>query len=188
MCWYKLSCKRLALLLPGFILLLGSIQSCKQDSDSKSSKMIFFDLKDYFRTEAKRLAKQNPVINKTAVRNATSETKKVHIPNWETELSLFTESDINKPAWKASYNVLSTDDFIIYKALDPALILRTRKIVIKRSGNKIRWILIYNHTKNKLYETTEKLSYFPDSLYLIEKMQRVRLLGTDRYRISGAFN
>jgi hypothetical protein len=188
MCWYKLSCKRLALLVPGLALLLGSIQSCKQDSGDTSSKMIFFDLKGYFKAESIRLAKLNPVINKTAVRNATSETKKVHIPNWETELSLFTESDINKPAWKASYNVLNTDDFLIYKALDPALILRTRKIVVKRSGNKILWILIYNHTKNKLYETTEKLSYFPDSLYLIEKMQRVRLLGTENYKISGSFN
>jgi hypothetical protein len=36
-----------------------------------------------------------------------------------------------------------------------------------------------------LYETDEKLSYFPDSLYLIQKSQRVKLLGKDTYRISG---
>ena len=47
--------------------------------------------------------------------------------------------------------------------------------------------MIVNHTKNMLYENTEKLSYFPDSLYLIQKKQRVRLLGTDTYRISGLF-
>jgi hypothetical protein len=186
MFWYKLSYNRFALLLPGLILLLGSIQSCEQGGGGAARTIKFFDLKGYFRSDSIRLSKLNPIVNKTVVHNTTSETKKIHIPNWGAELTLFTQSDINKPAWTASYSVLTTNDFLIYKAQDPAL--RTRKIVIKRSGNKIRWILIYNHTKNKLYETTEKLSYFPDSLYLIEKMQRVRLLRTDRYRISGAFN
>jgi hypothetical protein len=186
MYWYSLSYKKFVFLLPGFILLLVCVQSCKHDSGDNVLNVQFFDLKGYFKADSVRLTKLNPLVNKTVIHNNVTETKKVRIPNWGTELSLFTQSDINKPAWKASYLVQSTDDFLIYKAKDPAL--KTRDIIIKRNGNKIKWILIFNHTKNILYETVEKLSYFPDSLYLIEKTQRVRLLGTDQYKIKGSFN
>ncbi|XHR93010.1 hypothetical protein ACFJIV_22110 [Mucilaginibacter sp. UC70_90] len=49
----------------------------------------------------------------------------------------------------------------------------------------MEWILIYNHTKNLLYETNEKLSYFPDSLYLIQKTQHVKLMGRNDYKVQG---
>jgi hypothetical protein len=161
------------------------MQSCKQGAENRHS-LQFFDLKGYFKADSIRLTKLNPLIIKTVAHNTTTETKKIHIPNWGTELSMFTESDINKPAWKASYSVQSSDGFLIYKARDPSL--KTRDIIIKREGGKVKWILIFNHTKNLLYETVEKLSYFPDSLYLINKIQRVRLLGTDTYNIKGSFN
>jgi len=45
--------------------------------------------------------------------------------------------------------------------------------------------LIFNRTKNILYQTTEKLSYFPDSLYLIEKDQKVRLMAKNKYKVQG---
>jgi hypothetical protein len=171
--------------IPG-ILLFSGIQSCKSDGGNDGKGIKYFDLKGYFKADSARLTKLNPLINKTVVNNTASETKKVHIPNWGTELSLFTESDINKPAWKTSYTVQATPDFLIYKAKDPAL--TTRDIIIKRDGAKVKWILIFNHTKNLLYETEEKLSYFPDSLYSIIKIQRVKLMGTDTYKIRGSFN
>ncbi len=46
--------------------------------------------------------------------------------------------------------------------------------------------MIYNDSKNMLYESQEWLSYFPDSLYQIDKKQTVRLLGTNTYKIKGA--
>ena len=181
MYWYNPTGKKLVFLLVCAL----ALQGCKKDSAAASDTMKYFDLKGYFRADSSHLSKLNPLVNKTVVHNKASENKKVHIPDWGTELSLFTESDINKPAWKESYSVQASSDFLIYKAKDPAL--KTRNIIIKRNGDKIKWILIFNHTKNLLYETQEKLSYFPDSLYIIQKAQRVRLLGTDTYKITGAF-
>jgi hypothetical protein len=166
--------------------LLGGITSCKRDSGASGNTMAFFDIKGYFRADSSRLSKLNPLVNKTVVHNQIPETKKVRIPNCGTELNLFTESDINKPAWKNSYTIQNENDLLIYRAKDP--LLKTQEIVIKKEGDKVKWILIFNHTKNILYETAEKLSYFPDSLYLIQKSQKVRLLGKETYRISGSFN
>lgn len=182
MYWYNPTCKRLILLLTCLL----ALQACKKDSAAARDTMKYFDLKGFFRTDSLRLSKADPLVNKTVVHNKTSENKKVHIHDWGNELSLFTGSDINKPAWKESYTVQADTNFLIYKAKDPTL--KTRDIIIKKDGDKVKWILIFNHTKNILYETQEKLSYFPDSLYIIQKAQRVRLLGTDDYKITGAFN
>ncbi len=185
MYWYR-SSKKFIILITGLVLLLGSVTSCKRDNVASNDTMAFFDIKGYFRADSSRLAKLNPLVNKTVVHNQVPENKKVHISNWGTELSLFTESDINRPAWKNSYSTQTENDLLIYKAKDP--LLKTQEIVIKKEGDKVKWILIFNHTKNILYETAEKLSYFPDSLYLIQKSQKVRLLGKETYRISGSLN
>jgi hypothetical protein len=186
MYWYKPLNKITTYLIAGVVLMLA-INSCKNDSHSAADTNKFFDIKGYFKAESARLTKSNPPVDKTVVHNNTTETQKVHISNWDNELSSFTESDINKPAWKASYTVTVTDDLLIYKAKDPEL--KTQEIMIKKDHNKIKWILIVNHPKkNILYENAEKLSYFPDSLYLIQKKLMVRVLGINRYKISGSLN
>ena len=38
-----------------------------------------------------------------------------------------------------------------------------------------------------LYETSEELTYFPDSLYSINKNQHVLLLGSNNYIVTGNF-
>jgi hypothetical protein len=167
-----------------FLCLTLLLPSCKPDIPKNGTK--FFDLKGYFHADSLRLTKLKHLTLKTVTHNGITETKKVHIANWGTELNLFSQSDINKPAWSNSYTVTNDGNAIIYKAKEPQL--RTREIVISKQGNKIRWIMIYNNTKNTLYQSTEKLSYFPDSVYIIQKYQKVRLLGANTYIIKGSLN
>lgn len=169
-----------------FCSLLITGIACKPDVSEAGKHMQFFDLKGYFDADAKRLTKSNPMVNKTVTHNTDTETQKLHIADWNTELSMFAGSDINKPAWKSSYNVQVSGDFLIYKAKDPKLI--TRDIIIKKAGDKIKWILIFNHNKNMLYESEEKLSYYPDSLYIIQKFQKVKLMSLQKYVIRGSFD
>ncbi|HWD87688.1 MAG TPA: hypothetical protein VG367_06140 [Mucilaginibacter sp.] len=183
-------CKRYlaAFIWPSLLL---CFVSCKRDSNAAVDTGKFFDLKGYFASEAARLKKLNPNVDKTAIYNYQAENQKVHIDNWASELSMFSESDINKPAWKLSYDVQSSNGFISYKAKDPEL--KTQDITIKKDGDQVKWILIINHTKStifskKLYETTEKLSYFPDSVYHIQKKQYTRFLGIKTYNVKGKFN
>jgi hypothetical protein len=164
------------------MLLLG-IASCKRDSNAAADTKAFFDIKGFFEADSARLTKENPLVTKTVIHNNAFETQKVHVSDWGTELSLFIQSDINKPAWRDSYEVSTSDNITRYKAKDPSL--KTQAVLLKRENGKLKWIMITNRTKNILYENTEKLTYFADSLYLIQKRQRVRILGTDTYRISG---
>lgn len=145
--------------------------------------MQFFDIKGYFNTEIIKLTRTNPLTDKIVSHNKDSENKKVKISDWKQELDLFIKSDINRPAWKNSYIVIDNDSALIYRAKYAEL--QMREMVIKRIAGKIKWILIFNKTTNILYQTFEKLSYFPDSAYVIEKDQRIRLMKNNHYSIEG---
>ena len=184
MYWYK----RYLAFLTGIVLLITA--GCKPDTSSPG-RANYFDLKGYFQEEAARMAKRDPAIVKTSIHNGNSETQHLHIGDWLSEFSLFIASDINKAAWKSSYKADTSGSFISYTARDPDL--RTHDILIKKEGIKIKWILIHNYTKRSVFgknlsETIEKLSYFPDSLYQVQRKQYTRMLGTNIYNIKGLIN
>uniref|UniRef100_UPI0035BBD88E hypothetical protein n=1 Tax=Mucilaginibacter sp. TaxID=1882438 RepID=UPI0035BBD88E len=141
--------------------------------------------KEYFKQEASRLTKLNHDVKKSVQHNGSTESKQVHIPNWARELNLFTESDINKPAWSRSYTVDSTATNITYKAKFPEL--KTRYITVCKVNGKVSAIEIENDTHNILYSTTEKLTYLPDTFYQIEKTQKVKVMDGNSYKIKGEF-
>jgi hypothetical protein len=185
MYWYK-SKVLLTFTIGCALLFIAALPSCKPEIKETGAQLKYFDLEGYFNKDSVRLNHQNPLISKTVSHNKVSESKKVHIANWGNELALFKGSDINKPAWRDSYRAQNSGDTVIYQATDPDL--KTREIMIKQVKGKVKWIFIYNHTKNLLYETSEELSYFPDSLYTINKKQTVLLIGTNYYNIKGLFN
>ena len=62
-----------------------------------------------------------------------------------------------------------------------------KKIEIVKINNQIKSIKIFKATENYLYVSTDTLSYYPDSLYSIENLQNIKLLGEKKYQISGKF-
>ncbi|GAA4103766.1 hypothetical protein [Mucilaginibacter panaciglaebae] len=166
-------------------ILFSLLPSCKPDNIQNDVKPKYFDLAGYFKADTAKLRRLNHLTLKTVTHNGASETKKIHIDDWGLELSLFIQSDINKPAWRDSYNIQPRNNgSVVYMAKTPEL--RTREIAIARNEDKsIKWIIIHNASKNILYQTTEVLTYYPDSLYIINKTQHVRFLGTNKYSIKG---
>ena len=71
----------------------------------------------------------------------------------------------------------------IYKALEPDL--KTREIMLKKENGKVVYLMVFNVVNNSLFQTKEKLTYYPDSLYLIQRNQHVRFLGINKYLIEG---
>lgn len=167
------------------IFFFTGLNGCKPEVKQGNGSLKYFDLKKYFTAEALRLTKQHVVVLKTASYNGQQQTKPTPIKDWNRELALFTESDINKASWKDSYTAKANADSIVYTAIDTTL--HTRRILIGLSNNKVRCIQINNFTKNMLYQTGEQLAYYPDSLYSIKKQQAIVLLGTNKYTITGKF-
>ena len=144
----------------------------------------YFSLEDFFLDEIERLTRSATIVDKTVSRNGVSEQKHIQIEDWKSELALFMDSDINKPAWQNSYRIDSTEYSLTYTSTDPEL--RTQRITINKNKNGlIKHIAIKNHTNNMLYQTAEQLDYYPDSVYLITKQQQVRFIGDNEYVIQG---
>ena len=144
----------------------------------------YFSLEDYFKQEASRLQQHSPTIAKTVSKDGETESHDIQIADWEIELALFIDSDINKADWQDSYSIDSTETALVYTSLDPKL--RTEQIMVERYGNgMVKHIGITNQIKNMLYQTTDQLDYYPDSLYRITKQQRVRVIGESNYVITG---
>jgi hypothetical protein len=184
MYWCKSKVSAGTVLMLG-LLLVFCLPACKPDVKETGAALAYFDVKGYFEKDSSVLQKKNWPVAKTVIHNGISESKTVHIADWGKELNFFIASDINKPAWRNSYLVVNNNDFITYTAKTPDL--EMRHMVIKKSKEKgnIEYIVIFNKTENILYQTAEKLTYYPDSLYQIEKRQHVRLMGNNYYKIVG---
>lgn len=165
------------------IVILLTAYSC--ENRRKAVKQYsYFDLEGFFLKEVSRLHDHNPKVLKTVTKNTESETRELQIGDWAEEMSLFSSSDINKPAWKRSYKKSETSEKTVYEAIDVKL--RTKRILIqKNKKGKVTHIAITNKVTNSLYSSTERLNYYPDSLYQIHKEQKVRLLGRNVYSITG---
>lgn len=166
-------------------LLLFVFMAC-QAPPAQPQKGLYPDIKGYFKQEIKRLGKENPRVEKRVHLNKQNETQTLAGINWEEELALFMESDINKPAFKGLYKLKKEGNEHIYVALEAGLKTREIKITYTPAG-KIARIAISNHIKNNLYTSDEFLEYLPDSVYQIVKRQAVLILGTNNYWILGKF-
>lgn len=166
------------------ILILFLFSGCiSSDREIARKQIYYFDIESYFNSEAEQLA--NKKVIKTVSKNDVSETKEMLIGDWKQELALFTESDINKAAFKDSYEKDSTNHRIKYTAKDEELKVRT--IEIDFEDGVVKKISINNSTNNLLYHGTEELIFIPDSMYQINKHQKVILLGLNNYEIKGLF-
>jgi hypothetical protein len=168
-----------------FIIVLCFILSGCVGKEEKSAHR-YMDISGFFRQEAAWLKAHDARINKTVSRNGNQETRNNVSPDWETELSLFIESDINKPAWNRSYKITSDSTGLIYSAMDDKL--RTRLITVRKdSSGKVSYVSILNSVENNLYTSSEELLYRPNFGYNILKRQQVILLGDNEYSIGGVF-
>lgn len=165
------------------LICISVLAACRPDVQLNGAKR-YFDLKSFVNADSARLIKNHAVVNKTVWHNESApQTKQIKVSNWGQELSLFAASDINKPAWRDSYKILKQGDSVVYTAIDPHLI--TRSIMVQSVKGEVQKISINNYTQNLLYKTTEHLVYYPDSLYLIDKLQEVKLIGANHYTIKG---
>jgi hypothetical protein len=172
------------LLKASMVIVLLSGCMAKEDQEVKQQAS-YFDLKGYFSTTAQQLQKRNPTVDKSVAKNELTETKKLKMENWNQELALFMEADINKPAWKDSYTKDSSATKITYISKDPDL--KTQKIEIYfEKGLPVKFS-IHTSVTNLLYDTEEHLEFYSDSAYLINKHQKVVLLGENNYLIKGKF-
>jgi len=172
------------LLLFGF-LLLSSLVSCNLKEGGKEKVKTYFDLETFFKSEAKRLSAKNQTIDKTVIINGKAEHKKLTITNWEKEFSAFIDADINKASWKGSFGVSNVNNTKIYTSNSDKIAVK--KLEVTTENGNILAIKIFVANINSLYTSRDSLTYYPDSLYEIKKVQHIKLMDQKKYDVIGRF-
>lgn len=171
----------------GFLLFssLCLLAACTDQPGRSAAGTSYFDLQSYFKQEATRLNQARPLVEKTVMVNGEEEKKKLNIPDWQNELSVFADADINKSAWKGAFKVSKMTDGDIYATDEDKI--PVKEVRVFKKDNKITGIRIFMRTENYLYNSLDTLAYYPDSTYQISKVQHIRLLNKKAYKITGKF-
>lgn len=156
---------------------------CNPAADNQNDALKYFDLKGYFQSEAARLSNIQPLVTKIVAVNDAAELKKVRIADWSKELSIFSDADINRNAWKGLFIATRSGEQETYTSNHDKV--PVKEVLVTKKNGKVNYIRILVSNKNLLYSSSDTLYYYPDSLYQIKKKQHIKLLSEKRYVISG---
>jgi ketopantoate reductase len=174
-------------------VLLFGLASCTQGSSNTKKAEVqlpFYDLKTYFKNEIDRLNQSNLQVEKVVKINEESEVQQLNDINYEQELKLFTNSDINRMAWFDKYKIDSIFEdrqlkALHYTALDEDL--KTKSVQINFSKQEIDQVLIENSTESFIASSMQSLAYQPKSGYQIITSQKTKLGKKQAVSIAVAF-
>jgi hypothetical protein len=172
------------------IVLINS--SCLKVKEEKTKAAYYFDLKDFFETEAERLKKENPVVQKMVMLNDDSESKVKSIDDWNNEFLTFSEADINKSAYAGKYNsdtIFSNGKIakIIYAAKEQKLKTRMLTVAFDTLNNEPEEIDVSIETSNTLYQSSQLLHYHRHKAYTVSGVQKIRFLNPDVFKVEVKF-
>ncbi len=141
-----------------------------QKASAKAAPNLFFDLKGYMAQQVAALKVSKPRVNKQISINGKSETQISENINFEEELGVFINADINKPAWSDKYSRDSSFSggqlqYVRYLAKDEKM--KTQMLQVTFSGGTVSKIELKNQTSAAIVSAEEEMIYTPGKGYSI---------------------
>lgn len=145
--------------------------------DTATAPTPYFDLREYISAETDRLSAARIKVEKTISLNGRTETRQIDDINFDNDLRLFREADINKPAWFGKYETrketLSVGHTLTtYLAQDSSLIVR--RLTIEQDQGATTKVEIERHTGTILSDGRHLLTYQPATGYDVVTNQKNR--------------
>lgn len=162
------------ILLPISLILVGILTACQPNQkESNNPFELYFD----FDAEIERLEALNPMVEKTVTTAGETESRTDSVANWEKELSLFIQANINRPNYKDVYKQ-STEEthggkVVTYSAISEDLDIQ--EVRMKYKGEYCEEVYIRKKLQNQVYESFQELIYEPGKSYTIRSKQRARV-------------
>jgi hypothetical protein len=104
----------------------------------------WFDLKQFVQN-ANAILPKNALLEKTLQVGGKTETKKTTVADWSAELSVFGQSDLNRPAWRSKYQV---DTVHLTVTNDTATAHQIRHLA-KDKSLKTNYLVIHTNRKQE---------------------------------------
>lgn len=137
-----------------FLLLL--FVSCGADKNEEQGN--FYNLKGFVTEQINLLTELKPIVSKKMMVGDSVETTQTTIIDWEKELELFAQADLNKTVNSLIYDTKEDSLGVVYtlKEGEDAPV-RFLKIVLDGDSKKPQLVEVKLTTKNQLYESQKNL-------------------------------
>ena len=171
-----------------YLLILSVfLTSCGAENQEGQTKK-YFDLKGLIEQQIQVLQKRKPIIQKTISMTEKSENQQIKSIDWAKELELFSQVDLNKPAYISSYSIDSSADGMKY-VLKETEKLPVKYLTINKVGGNTTQIEALISSENYLYQSEKhlKLSLINEQLsdYQIDGFQKVIFGDKKEFKING---
>lgn len=179
--------KNILLLAVCTFLLFSKCQNADNYNTIPKEKR-YFDLQKYIATIARNTQEKNPLVKKsiTDEKNKTI-SQDLHIKNWDNELHLFLENNLNKPVLFGQYEVVKNEKEETYTAKKQGL--HTQKLIIKNISPTQKSLEIQYNDNNYLYHAQRILFLETENNlvknYLIRGEQKGTWIADRLYEIKG---
>ncbi|MPR34517.1 hypothetical protein [Salmonirosea aquatica] len=142
----------------GFAILL-MLASCQTPAEKHDEPAVYYDIKGFIQSQIQLLNQQKPVVEKTMVVGNGQEKRSTSEVNWEKELELFVQADINKPAYRQSYAIARPDSLTYEYTIQTQedLPVRYLKVVLDQADGQPALIEARILAENKLFESEKNL-------------------------------
>jgi len=143
--------------VPFLFLLL--ISGCT-DSVQQTQPNVYYDVAGFVKQQIADLSLQKPLVSKSVLINKEQSQQAIHDVNWNRELELFLQADINKPALRSSYQIGRPDSLTYRYTLKPSeerLTVRSLFVQLDSLTRQPRRIEAILQTNNPLYTSERHL-------------------------------
>ena len=183
------------LLFTGFSIAFLGLSGCSdQAAGPQTGETAYFDVAGFVNDQIAELKKEPVKLQKTVgLTSEKQETQTVNDPEWETELALFREIDLNKKALAGSYTetktLLPEGEKLLYTLNEDTSAPIVSLEVRKNKQNQVTSLQAVYKQKNTLFYNREIRTLKTDSQqkirsYQIGGVQKVLLFDSLHYKVS----
>lgn len=175
-----------------FLILLIFISCNKKTSTTDTNAIVYFDLNKYLNIDIANNQKNNIKEKKEIeINNKKDEQINTNV-DWQKEMKLLAECDINKPNWIGKFQVDSAwqNDTTLLSIQCLAL---DKKIPVKKmtvffdSNKQPNKIVILKKIKSLLFDTEQQIEYFPAKSFTINAQQKAFFMNDFNSKVSITF-
>lgn len=140
------------------ILILFLFLAACTNSENKIQSKNYYDLAGLLNQQITELSAKKPLVEKTVAvkdKNERIETKDI---DWNKELELFLQADLNKQSYQSAYTIDVKDKKLSY-TLKEGTKMPVKQLIIELDANDLpKHVEASMNTSNYLYESDKKLS------------------------------
>lgn len=135
------------------------LSSCS-DPAQQNQPNVYYDVAGFIKRQITNLSARRPTVEKAVQINDQRSRQTTRDLDWNRELELFTQADINKPALRSSYQIARPDSLTYQYTLkksEERLTVRSLTVQLDASTRQPRRIEAVLQTNNPLYSSERHL-------------------------------